>query len=316
MVSGRPRIGVALGGGSARGWAHIGVLEALQTRGIEPDVVAGTSIGALVGASYASGKLGELREWVSRLTWQQVVGFLDPSFSGGLISGRKLFDFFRDHMDTESIEQLPIPYGAVATDLDTGQEVWLQSGPLLQAIRASVALPGLFTPLQDGRRWLLDGGLVNPVPVSLCRALGAEVVIAVDLNADLLQKHSLAAGRRREEHVITKEAPRELAKFSDLRDFLRHRVVQFKANLLQDDDSDTPSLIDVILRSVNIMQTRITRSRMAGDPPELLIAPRLSHILLMEFHRAAEAIEEGRRSVERVSGDVQHLKELNAEGRG
>ena len=309
----KPKIGLALGGGSARGWAHIGVLQALEKQGIKPDVIAGTSIGALVGASYASGRLEELQHWVSKLTWQQVVGFLDPSFSGGLIAGKKLFDFFKSHIHIENIEELSLPYGAVATDLDTGQEVWFQHGPLLPAIRASVALPGLFTPVQDESRWLLDGGLVNPVPVSLCRALGAELVVAVDLNSDLLNKHTLAADRHREKNenrVIARKPPKDLANFADLREFLHHQVLQLKANLLQDDEPDTPSLIDVILRSVNIMQTRITRSRMAGDPPELLIAPRLSEILLMEFHRAKEAIAEGQRAVERVQEEVRDLQHL------
>lgn len=304
------KVGVALGGGSARGWAHIGVLQALEKHGIKPEVVAGTSIGALVGASYACGQLEELRKWVSTLTWQQVVGFLDPSFSGGLIAGKKLFEFFKRHIDVEKIEQLSLPYGAVATDLETGQEVWLQSGSVLQAIRASVALPGLFTPLQDQHRWLLDGGLVNPVPVSLCRALGAELVIAVDLNSDLLKKHRIASESRSEDLIVASKPPKDLASFSDLRDFLHHQVLQLKANLMPDDGTASPSLIDVVLRSLNIMQTRITRSRMAGDPPELLIAPRLSDIQLMEFHRAEEAIDEGRRAVERVSEELDSLRKL------
>jgi len=305
-----PRIGIALGSGSARGWAHIGVLQALEEQGIRPSVVAGTSVGSLVGASFACGKLDELGEWARKLSWQQVVGFLDSSFNGGLIAGNKLFDFFGSHTETRNIEQLPIPFGAVATDLDTGQEVWLQKGSLLRAVRASVALPGLFTPVQQEHQWLLDGGMVNPVPVSLCRALGAELVIAVDLDANLLQKHALVADRfttpARDPEPLN--PGNDLSNFSDLREFLHHQVLQLKSNLFADDEIDTPSLIDVIFRSVNIMQTRITRSRMAGDPPELIIAPRLAHIMLMEFHRAGEAIDEGRKAVARATNDIQHLR--------
>lgn len=309
-----PSIGVALGGGSARGWAHIGVLQALLEQGIRPSVVAGTSIGSLVGAAYANDTLDALNDWVGKLTWQQVVGFLDPSFSGGLIAGKKLFDFLREHLAISDIEQLPIPFGAVATDLDTGQEVWLQKGSIFQAVRASVALPGLFTPVQHEHRWLLDGGLVNPVPVSLCRALGAELVIAVDLNADLLQKHTIAATRQAKGSVLPVPPPPEVSDLSDIPEFLQHQMRQLKTHLLtHGDDPDNPSLVDVILRSVNIMQTRITRSRMAGDPPELVIAPRLSNIMLMEFHRAREAIAEGRKAVARVNEEIEHFRQLQGE---
>lgn len=312
MARRQPKIGLALGAGSARGWAHIGVIKALEAHGIRPQVIAGTSIGALVGASYATGNLDELAEWVTTLSWQQVVSYLDPSFSGGLIAGKKLFDFFRTHYEDCDIEQLAVPFGAVATDLDTGQEVWLQKGSVLKAVRASIALPGIFTPVQLDERWLLDGGLVNPVPISLCRAMGAEIVIAVDLNADLLSRHQRSGGR-------TASSPRDLiAKQNDgdtgnhdIRDFLRQQVINLKSNLLRaESNDDTPSLIDIVVRSINIMQTRITRSRMAGDPPELIIAPHLAQILLMEFHRASEAIREGRKAVERAGDDLQQLKKM------
>lgn len=312
MARRRPRIGLALGAGSARGWAHIGVIQGLQAQGIHPDIVAGTSIGALVGASYVTGNLDELADWVSALTWQQVVGYLDPSFSGGLIAGKKLFDFFRNHYEDRDIGELSVPFGAVATDLESGQEVWLQSGSVLQAVRASVALPGIFTPVQQGQRWLLDGGLVNPVPISLCRAMGAEIVIAVDLNADLLQRHHrLTPAAQESQPGASLKAVDEEAGSHDLRDFLRHQVISLKSSLLKAGSRiETPSLIDIVLRSINIMQTRITRSRMAGDPPELVIAPHLGDILLMEFHRANEAIREGRQSVVRVESDVQQIKKL------
>lgn len=179
---GKTRIGLALGGGSARGWAHIGVIRALQDAGIEPDIVCGTSIGALVGAAYVGGELDPLEAWVRSLRLQTVVGFLDFSLTGGLIKGEKLIGFFRNHFVDRDIRELARPFGAVATDLQRGREVWLREGPVTDAVRASIALPGLFTPVQLDGRWLVDGGLVNPVPVSLCRAMGADLVIAVDLN--------------------------------------------------------------------------------------------------------------------------------------
>ncbi len=308
MAPRRPILGLALGGGSARGWAHIGVIQALAERGLRADVVAGTSIGALVGASHVTGKLGELAQWVSQLGWQQVVGYLDPSFGGGLIAGKKLFDFFREHFEDCAIESLATPFGAVATDFDSGQEVWLQRGSLLDAVRASVALPGIFTPVRHEQRWLLDGGLVNPVPVSLCRAMGAEFVIAVDLSTDLLQRHRQGAAHAPGRTASQADADGSAEDGYDLRAFLRQQVINLKSNLIKSGaQPEAPSLIDIALRSISIMQTRITRSRMAGDPPELLVTPHLAHILLMEFHRADEAIREGRRAVERIDDELKEL---------
>ncbi len=289
------RIGLALGGGSARGWAHIGVLHALHERGIEPDVICGTSIGALVGGAYAAGYLEELARWVVQLEWRHVVGYLDLSLSGGIIKGKKLFDFLHRHFEDRAIEDLPRPFAAVATDLEAGLEMWLREGSLLGAVRASIALPGVFTPVRYGDRWLVDGGLVNPVPVSLCRALGAEVVIAVDLNADLLERHSISAVANVQKAAEPDEG---LEQYS-----LRHQAMQLKT-LLLGEGSGLPSIFDVIGRSLNIMQIRITRSRMAGDPPDILITPRLAHISLMEFHRAEEAITEGYRAVERSNPEL------------
>jgi NTE family protein len=182
-------IGLALGGGSARGWAHIGVICALNQAGIHPDIVCGTSIGALVGAAYVDGDLNRLEAWVRSLTLQTVVRFLDFSLSGGLIRGERLIEFFRSNFVDRQITELPLPFAAVATDLHSGREVWLRKGSVSDTVRASIALPGLFTPARLGGKWLVDGGLVNPVPVSLCRAMGANWVIAVDLNSDLIGRH-------------------------------------------------------------------------------------------------------------------------------
>ncbi|MBU4499706.1 MAG: patatin-like phospholipase family protein, partial [Gammaproteobacteria bacterium] len=202
-ISNTPRIGLALGGGSARGWAHIGVIRALKDAGIEPDIVCGTSIGALVGAAYVGGELDRLEDWVRSLRPQTVVSFLDFSLNGGLIKGDKLIDFFRSHFVDREICDLARPFGAVATDLRRGREVWLRDGRVTDAVRASIALPGLFTPVLRDGNWLVDGGLVNPVPVSLCRAMDADIVIAVDLNADLLGRHLKprphAAGKARKQ---------------------------------------------------------------------------------------------------------------------
>lgn len=289
----KPRLGLALGSGSARGWAHIGVIRALAEAGVKPDLVCGTSIGALVGAAYASNNLDHLEEWITELTLQRVVSFFDFSLNGGMIKGTRLIDFFREHFRDRQITALPVEFAAVATDLASGREVWLRDGMLLDAVRASIALPGLFTPVKRDDHWLVDGGLVNPVPVSLCRALGADIVIAVDLNADLL-------GRHLKEPTPAKTKKRPAAEPERFAETLFARMQESLDAWLQpllEERDRSPSLFDTLASSINIMQVKISRSRLAGEPPDVLITPRLAHLGLLEFHRAPEAIEEGRQAV-------------------
>src|SRR6266481_493567 len=179
------QIGLALGSGVARGWAHIGVLRALERSGIKPDIVCGTSIGALIGGVYLGGRLDALEAWARQLTKLRLSRLFDFQLGyGGLIAGRRIMEIFDPQLRDQQIEALPARFACVTTEYGTGHEVWLQTGNLLEAVRASYALPGLFPPVRIDGRWLLDGALVNPVPVSVCRALGARVVIAVNLNAD------------------------------------------------------------------------------------------------------------------------------------
>lgn len=295
----KPKIGIALGGGAARGWAHIGILNALAEMGIKPDIIAGTSIGALVGSAYANGQEKELEAWVRSLTWKEIVGFLDVSVvPGGLIEGDKLIDFARSRAPDTDIESLPIPFGAVATELSTGREVWMREGKVLDAVRASISLPGLFKPVRRDGAWLIDGGLVNPVPVSLCRAMGAETVIAVNLNAGVVgtPRHIRAPKKRDEKQ--------ENNIWDRISDSFKQKLNEKKKELLMQilgEDHDSPGSFEVLAGSINIMQERITRSRLAGDPPDLLLEPKLSHIGLMDFDRADEAIAEGHSCVERTS---------------
>src|SRR5512143_902558 len=288
-----PRIGLALGGGSARGWAHIGVIRALQETGIEPDLVCGTSIGALVGAAYVGGELDRLEAWVRGLKLQTVVSFLDFSLGSGLIKGEKLIEFFREHFVDCDIRELGRPFGAVATDLAHGREVWLRDGLVTDAVRASIALPGLFTPAQCDGAWLVDGGLVNPVPVSLCRAMGADLVIAVDLNADLLGRHL----KPRPDKVTR---PNGSAEPESLTDTVMARIQTGMAQLGINHNSEPkpPAMLDVLASSINIMQVLITRSRLAGEPADVMVTPLLADLDLMDFHRGSLAIETGRRAVE------------------
>ena len=192
------RIGLALGGGAARGFAHIGVIRTLVAKGFKPDIIAGTSIGAVVGGCYAAGKLDEFEEWARSLTRRGVLGYLDVSLGGsGLISGGRLAEQLTEAVGDVTIEDLPLRFAAIATEIGTGHEIWLTRGRLADALRASYALPGIFPPVQVGERWLVDGALVNPVPVSAARALGARLVIAVNVNTDLFGRGTDHPGSRR-----------------------------------------------------------------------------------------------------------------------
>ena len=282
MHARKPRLGIALGSGSARGWAHIGVLRALEQAGIVPDVVSGTSIGALVGAAYASNGLDRLEEWVAQIDWWDIIRYMDVRLGG--VEGERLMRAFRERVEDAPIETLPKPFGAVATDLQTGREVWFQEGSLLEAVRASIALPGLFSPVRHQGRWLVDGGLVDPLPVSLCRALGADWVIAVNLNGDIVGKHFSSRPPRL-------AAPSPL--LARLSAGLQAMLGNNSRATEEAEEDEPPGLFDVVAGSINIMQDRITRARMAGDPPDVVLAPRLAHLGLMNFDQAGEAIAAG-----------------------
>ncbi|MDY0308899.1 MAG: patatin-like phospholipase family protein [Castellaniella sp.] len=298
MRASRPRIGLALGSGSARGWSHIGVIRILEQAGIVPDIVCGTSIGALVGAAYADGHLEKFETWVRGLTWQGVMGLLDFTVSGGLIPGEKLFSFLRAHLDDKTIDSLPRAYGAVATELATGREIWLREGSVIDAVRASAALPGLFTPARREGELLVDGALVNPVPVSLCRAMGADIVIAVDLNSDLIGRRL----RPDDAPAASAAAPGALAAVLG-----KLPLGLGGARGGAPVSPDMPSIFDVLSMSLNIMQVRITRSRLAGEPADVLIRPRLADFALMDYHRAAVAIDAGERAARRALPELRDL---------
>jgi NTE family protein len=301
-----PRIGLALGSGSARGWSHIGVIEALADAGIEADIVCGTSMGSLVGAAYIAGHLTELREWAEKVTWREIVELMDVRLSGGgLISGKQVVEFLRGLGAEKPIESYPKRYAAVATDLVNGREIWLESGPIHEAVRASIALPGIFSPVKLNGKWLVDGGLSNPVPVSVCRALGAEMIIAVNLNGDLLGRRF--ASEAEAEATSTARVPPEFLNrmVQQLPAGLRKQATQIVPRLLAQGAS-TPGYFNVLANSINIMQDHITRARLAGEPPHVMIAPRLRHIGLLEFNRAKEAITEGRYCVEQALPMLRH----------
>ena len=284
----RPKIGFVLGAGSARGWAHIGVLRALTEEGIKPDFIAGCSVGALVGAAFAAGRLDQLEAWALGLDWKRMLRLADFGLRGGLIRGRRVREVFREQFVERGFSELSVKFAAVATDLHSGQEVWLREGKVSDAISASIAVPGLFQPVLYEDRFLVDGSVVNPIPVSLCRAMGADIVLAVDLGTDLVGRYV-----RDDDRAPTQTTPRGFASR-----FLRRygRSSEREA----EPQPAAPSLMETLMGSINIMQLRIARSRLAGEPPDVLITPRLGHLGLLDYHRAEVAIAEGREAVARM----------------
>jgi NTE family protein len=285
----RPVVGLALGGGAARGFAHIGVIRALTKRGIIPDVVVGTSIGAVIGACSITGHLDRFEEWARALKPRNIFGYLDISLGGsGLITGGRLGAELDATIGDARIDDLPIKFAAIATEVKTGHEIWLTRGRLVDAVRASYALPGIFAPVNVGGRWLVDGALVNPVPVSAARALGAEIVIAINVSTEAFGHGTTIAshgshppGPPDEEVAPPKRRLRGL--FSAETTIRR----QFFG------DPGRPGLSTVMAEAFNIMQDRITRARLAGDPPDVLISPKVRQIGWFDFHRAGEAIDRG-----------------------
>jgi NTE family protein len=299
----RPVIGLALGGGAARGLAHIGIVRTLIAHGIVPNVVVGTSIGAVVGGSYAAGQLDTLEEWARSLQPRNILGYLDIRLNGsGLIGGDKLAAQLEAALGRTEIEDLPLKFATVATEVRTGHEIWLTHGRMVEAMRASYALPGIFAPVLVGDRWLVDGALVNPVPVSAARALGAEIVIAANLSSDVfahsttIYAHGATASVLPEPVVEVAPPKRGFSKF-----FSPERTVKREFF----GGGGRPGISTVMVDAFNIMQDRITRARLAGDPPDLLISPRVGQIGWFDFHRADELIAHGARAAERAIDSIQ-----------
>jgi NTE family protein len=298
VAAGRPRLGLALGSGSARGWSHIGVLRALAEQGIDADIIAGCSMGAIVGASYAAGRIEQLETWALALDRKRVVGLIDIGLRGGLLRGERLLDFFRDQVGGCLFTELKVPFAAVATDLASGQEVSLREGKVSDAVRASCAVPGLFRPVWRDGSFLVDGSIVNPIPVSLCRAMGAEVVIAVDPGSD---------------RIRTFPRGRKIAPGSGFyRTWLAGALARWHSNASGTANGDParvplPSISDTFLSAIAIMQEGIAQRRLAMEPPDVLLTPRLGPLGPFEYHRAALAIEEGRAAVAEMLTDIRAL---------
>jgi NTE family protein len=302
LSAARPTIGLALGGGAARGFAHIGVLRTLLAHGIRPDIIVGTSIGAVVGGCFARDQLDTFERWARGLTRRGILSYLDISLTGaGLIAGSRITALLDDALGATRIEDLPIRFATITTEVGTGHEIWLTRGKLVEALRASYALPGIFPPVRLGGRWLVDGALVNPVPVSAARVLGARLVIAVNLNTDILGRGAtvLDHGSDEDDDVVqptdVNAQPGRLRRLFGPERSLRRQFLG---------KAERPGIPSVMVDAFNIMQDRITRARLAGDPPDVTISPRIGHIGWFDFHRAQEAIDLGVRAAERALDQV------------
>lgn len=310
------KIGIALGGGAARGWAHIGILRQLADMGIHPEIVSGCSIGSLVGAAYAADNLDKLERWALSLTKIEMMRYFEfnTSFNGFVRQG-KLRQFFHEQVCArqQSIEGLKKRFASVATHLHDGEEIWFTDGPIIDAVWASIALPGLFPPFLHQGKWLIDGGLVNPVPVSLCREMGADIVIAVNLN------HNLPIAKKQKK-IPKPEAqlpPNNPAQNGPQIEMIGNHLINSVASSLRDysntlfpeekDDNPMPGVIDALAGSIYIMQDKITCSRMIDDPPEISLTPNLGSMGLLEFYHAQEAIEEGRQSVLLIQPQIEAI---------
>jgi len=335
------KIGLALGAGAARGWTHIGIIEALEKLGVKIDVVAGCSIGAYVGAAYASGKLDELKEWACSLSDWQVLALMGVGLRrGGIASGQKVFDKLANDFCVANYEDMLKPFSSVATDLYTGREVVFNSGPISDTIQASCAIPGLFAPVPHGDRWLVDGAVVNPVPVNLCRQLGADFVIAVNLNADFrpmkLEKlrNDHEENQRKTEDFFTKsqnvlkqwfspdsksdnrtDDDNDSSTSKDIADDKGESLASDVIEKIEEETTEVPAkasnqtppgIMSVMSSSLEILQARVTRSRLAGDPPDILIEPQLTDVGIMEFYRAEELCTKGEETIHRLAEQIRY----------
>lgn len=277
----KKKIGLALGSGAARGIAHLGVIKALKDKGIEIDMVSGTSIGAIVGAVFCAGELDELDNFVRNMTWKNTLAYFDLSIpKSGLINGTKLSNLIYSYTKTNNFDDLEIPLFTVSTNIKTGQEVIINKGDLIQAVRSSISLPGFFNPVEIDGNWLVDGGLTNPIPINILRQNGCDIVIAVNLNKDLTK------GKNKNKKSV-------------------HKLNNFFNKLIN--KNNKPSIVDVLVSSIKIAEMQITEHSLKYEKPDILIEPDLSHFGLFDFHKAEEGIDEG---YKKTSLEIAKIKKL------
>ncbi|MGB3212064.1 MAG: patatin-like phospholipase family protein [Desulforhopalus sp.] len=314
----RKTVGLVLGCGASRGWAHIGIIEALEEANIPIDFIAGCSVGGYVGALYASGSLGSLKKFLLRMDGKKIFSYFDVVFPrSGLLNGsRRVHELFSMHTEVQTFAELDIPLVMVATDLLRGEKVVIKSGNIIEALRATMSYPGLFAPVRVKDRWLVDGGLVDPVPVGVARAMGAGIVIAVDLNNRIVSRagqSSVLSVRKKHDIQLHEVAETEsdtrnelIKKMGDFYENAENRL-RHKTSELLGRDSTTPDIIETVMTSIGIMQERITRINLAVDRPDILIQPRLGELKMMNFDQVTHAIKEGYIGVQEKLEDIRNL---------
>lgn len=285
------KVGLALGSGSARGWAHIGAIEAIEEAGIPIHFVAGTSIGAFVGAVYATGDLDSLKQFALQMDWKKVLSYFDVVFPrSGLMDGKKVHELFSIHTKARTFDDFKIPVKMIATDLNGGEKIIIDSGNIIESIRASVSVPGIFTPVHLNDKWLVDGGLVDPVPVKVVREMGADVVIAIDLNSGLASKKPPKKSKEKIKRIQKERnefITRIASQYSNAERAVKNRINRWF------NSSSKPSIIDVLGSSIGIIEEQITRINLVIDPPDILIQPRLGDLKMFDFDQAERSINEG-----------------------
>jgi NTE family protein len=298
----KKKVGLALGSGAARGLAHLGVIEALRESGIHIDYLAGTSIGALVGAFLATNQINNLKEIALGLNWKEIIGFFDIVFPrAGLIDGKKISKWLKNYIFPQKIEELAIPFATVATDIISGKEVILDKGDVITAIRASISVPGIFTPIRINKYLLVDGGLINPVPVRVIRDIGAEIIIAINLSGHFFPKIDRSKERKGfhiEKDMYYREV--NLKKFKKEINNLGGWVSK----------EPLPNIFEIILSSIYVVEQQITRYRLALDKPEVVIEPKVGGIGFLDFHRAPEMIKEGYQVTKKKIEEIKRLSGL------
>lgn len=305
------RIGLALGSGGARGWSHLGVLRRLNELGLPLHCIAGTSIGSIAAAVYASDSLDTMESLATQLDWKRVAQlFLEVGLPrSGLLAGKNIMRFLKDVIPARAISDLSLPFAAVATDLQSETEIVLNTGNLFDAIRASIAIPGILTPLRLNGKDLVDGGLVNPLPVSVCRAMGANFVIAVDINLGASTRKRKPLKKAPKLPVPSQRIAKLVASVSMLVPTLQTPMEDAlkRWTAPQKKDAETLSIFDVLTRSFRLIENQITRRELALNPPDILIQPAVGNIMTLEFHRGQEAIAAGVSAVDEMLPQLRQL---------